>query len=255
MTSPMTPPNGAANRMAMPNLAGTAASNMAMPTGLPMDMTPRGSAQSDFFYNKVTFLSRLNSLSNAYGGTLAAVDCAIQSFPSPYEVNSLNVPGTATAASGVFITPISPQTLVFGLDDFTIEALIYPTVATSAAILDLRESPFNAKQPVFATNSNNTIGFAYDIAANGGASFNSVGTFSLNVWSHVAVVMKSGILTFFINGQPSGSSALVVNFTRGLTPRIGNGSFVNAPMVGNIGSLRVTKAARYTAKFTPTRIP
>lgn len=73
-------------------------------------------------------------------------------------------------------------------------------------------------------------------------------------WNHVAVCRASGTMRLFIGGAEIGSAANSTDFTS-TTIRIGAQPSGAGAMVGHVDEFRVTKAARYTAAFTPPTPP
>lgn len=70
-------------------------------------------------------------------------------------------------------------------------------------------------------------------------------------WHHVAVCRASGTMRMFIDGGLVGSVANTTDFSS-TTIRIGAQPSGSGAMAGHVDEFRVTKAARYTAAFTPT---
>jgi hypothetical protein len=138
--------------------------------------------------------------------------------------------------------------------DFTIEFWMNPgTQASGTGALWNSPAPNNSPMYTDATISNAGIfTFNYQstlVSTTGGAAI------PLNVWTAIAVVRKSGILTIYVNGIATGTPVLTAG-TPALTPGVLNiGTFTNTvnEYTGFIDELRITKGiARYTANYVPS---
>jgi hypothetical protein len=83
---------------------------------------------------------------------------------------------------------------------------------------------------------------------------------ALNVWSHVAVVRRSNIVTLYVNGVGASSFFGNSNLTdQTVRPTIGNYSILyqaaGQDYQGYLTNVRVAKNAIYSANFTPSRTP
>jgi hypothetical protein len=84
---------------------------------------------------------------------------------------------------------------------------------------------------------------------------------ALNVWSHVAVVRSSNIVTLYVNGVGASSFFGNSNLTdQTVRPTVGNYSRVADQSAGQdyrgyLTNVRVAKSAIYSANFTPSRTP
>jgi hypothetical protein len=83
---------------------------------------------------------------------------------------------------------------------------------------------------------------------------------ALNVWSHVAVVRRSNIVTLYVNGVGASSFFGNSNLTdQTVRPTIGNYSILyqasGQDYQGYLTNVRVAKSAIYSANFTPSRTP
>jgi len=80
---------------------------------------------------------------------------------------------------------------------------------------------------------------------------------SASTWYHIAVCRSSGSTRMFVNGVQSGATYTDSN-NYGASAPLGLGTywaagspFTTSTLNGYIDDLRITKAARYTANFTP----
>jgi hypothetical protein len=158
--------------------------------------------------------------------------------------------------SGDYLTLPTSDDLNFGVGDFTIEAWIYKTRS-------------NSLESIFACGPNGSNGFGLAFYAGGGnrigiiqggsgtAIIEQPTTFPLNQWVHVAVSRASGSALLFVDGTlvSTTNTAFVWN-SGAYTAYIGRWmDGVSFEFNGYIDDLRITKAARYTANFTPPSAP
>jgi hypothetical protein len=145
--------------------------------------------------------------------------------------------------SGDYLLSAADGTAI-GTGDFTIEGWIRTVDGSSyRCIASLVPDSDNNSFYVL----NNTL-IWYD----GGVRCQS-GTFSNNVWYHVAVTRSSGTVRVFLDGTVSGATFSSTANIGNNTTRIGTrGAATGEWFHGYIDELRITKGiARYTASFTP----
>lgn len=149
------------------------------------------------------------------------------------------------------------QNLVMGTGDFTYEMWVNPSAYGNPGYSDY------ATMLIDTRNAADNYGFCFGITSGGyvylfiNASelFRSTGTVPLNVWTHIAIVRSSGVITCYINGSADGSGSSSNNFIYNNPVIIG--SYDTIPtgfykMTGYLDELRITKGvARYTSGFTP----
>ena len=149
-----------------------------------------------------------------------------------------------------YLTAIDTLNLQLGTGDFTIEAWVYLTTASTSRGLA-------AKGPALATtgweckfNAANYFRFEWT------ASF-LVGTVAIPIttWTHVAVVRSgsaTGNVKLYVNGTLYATSAVAVtdSFTQTDALKIGVDRAGTAFFPGYVDDFRITKYARYTANFT-----
>jgi hypothetical protein len=148
----------------------------------------------------------------------------------------------------------------FGTGDFTVEMWFRSSMTARGTL-------FSAYRPIspptgFALQINRDLG--------GGPAFGSVGfgygdesllntaggVWSANTWHHLAVVRSGTTMSIFIDGISRASATITTNFSDGDIATIGCIKFFsnNAILLtyaGYVDDFRITKAARYTANFTP----
>lgn len=143
----------------------------------------------------------------------------------------------------------------FGTGDFTVEAFLYLTSATTYALL-------------FGSSGLNTyFGIAvygvaplYRLTAYDGTTIleQTAGTsFTLNAWNHVAWVRSGTTFTAYLNGASVYSTTNSKNITGTTGFQVGHSpNYVPYYWAGNISNFRIVKGtAVYTANFTPPTAP
>lgn len=143
----------------------------------------------------------------------------------------------------------------FGTGDFTVEAFVYLTSATTYALL-------------FGTSGLNMyFGIAvygvaplYRLSAYDGTTIleQTAGTsFTLNAWNHVAWVRSGTTFTAYLNGASVYSTTNSKNITGTTGFQVGHSpNYVPYYWTGNISNFRIVKGtAVYTANFTPPTAP
>jgi hypothetical protein len=139
--------------------------------------------------------------------------------------------------------------LVMGTGDFTMEGWVYPTggIGGFRTICGVGSSTVYVK--VYASNTN-----FWAISINDTTLQVSTTAFTLNTWTHFALVRSASVYYLYVNGvlATSTSSLGTQNYTSGM---LIIGAHMNPPTVqmytGYIDDFRITKYARYTGTFTP----
>lgn len=139
--------------------------------------------------------------------------------------------------------------LLMGTGDFTLEGWVYPTGGAGGfrSVCGIGSSTAYAK--VYATNTN-----FWGISINDTTIQASTTAFTLNTWTHFALVRYNSVYYLYVNGTlaTSTSGLGTQNYTSSL---LIIGAHMNPPTsqsyTGYIDDFRVTKYARYTANFTP----
>jgi hypothetical protein len=199
-----------------------------------------------------TFLdSSTNNFSVTRNGNTTQGTFTPFSQPSGYWSNYF---GSTTG----YISAGTNTAFAFGTGDFTLEAWIYMSVlpAGSAGNIICAHN-WTGAAINFAFRVNATTGFLayYDSASTGVLSTTPIPT---AVWTHVACVRSSGVITLYRNGVSIGSGTLATTVTSTVPLTIGHatggGSF--GYFTGYISNARIVKGtALYTAAFTPSPLP
>jgi len=156
--------------------------------------------------------------------------------------------------SGDYLTLTGSSNLAFGLNNFTIEVWIYPTVAADRMIYDGRPNSITGPYPTLYIGSTNQV-FYYTIGANRIVG----GTIQYYAWNHIALVRSSGTTRLYLNGALLGSYVDATNYANGAArPIIGadGGNVATLNMLGYLSNLRVVNGtAVYTGPFVPPTAP
>ena len=139
-------------------------------------------------------------------------------------------------------------------DDFTIDAWVYITsLGANQGIIDVRPSASYSNYVFNLYNVGGTLRLDFVTAGGAGARLTGASTsVPLNTWTHVAIVRFDGVIKAYVNGV---ADTVVVAYSSPLVPGGGTayvGQTVDPSyLYGHIDAMRITKAARYTANFTP----
>jgi len=187
-----------------------------------------------------TFLdSSGNSLSLTRNGN------ATQGSFSPYGSNWSNF------FDGTSYLSLATATAL-GTGNVTVELWFYPT-DISATYQNLYEGRSAA-----ATNTGLGVfqyGQTIEIYGNGLKVSSAASAFTVNTWTHFAVVRTSGTCQIYINGVASGSSASYSDNFTSTTRRIGTNAANANAYTGYISNLREVTSALYSGTFTPSTTP
>jgi hypothetical protein len=156
--------------------------------------------------------------------------------------------------SGDYLNIGSSSDYLFGTGDFTIESWFYITTNSGRQDLCGNYTGEFTGWGVSLGGLSNAMYFYYGNTVYASTSANM---WSVNTWSHVAVVRKSSILTIYLNGVPVSSETVTANisttsfntFVGAVTNTAGSPQlFVN----GYLQDFRIYKgAAKYAGSFNP----
>lgn len=176
-------------------------------------------------------------------------DAKISTAQSKFGGSSIEFDGTGDYVS------FAASTNYIMNGDFTIECWIYPKAQANYVILDqyISGTAGAGNWQIYLTSGGNTQ-FYYD----GTFYITYSGYPTVNSWSHYAAVRSSGTIKQYLNGTAVGNS---INFSG----QVGRNSSLwlgaqhdSGPSLylnGYLDEIRITKAARYTANFTPPTAP
>ena len=148
----------------------------------------------------------------------------------------------------------------FGLNDFTVEGWIYPTVAgTERAIIGKHNNQAGGGEWLLELTSGNVPVFFISTTGSNLLSFTGVSTVPINTWTHLAVTRSGSTFTIWINGtlNVSGTNASAI-FASATALYVGCYLATATPIAffpGSMADIRITRYARYTANFTAPTAP
>jgi hypothetical protein len=151
--------------------------------------------------------------------------------------------------AGDYLNIASSSVFDFGSGDLTIEWWQKLASATTRyAILNWKtgDSSLNIGNGIFQFY----VSGGLNVAGNIGVTFTTD-------WQHVAIVRSGGVITFYLDGVSKSNNLAATLPGYVFAPsgiEIGR-SAVGSNLNGYIDDLRITKAARYTANFTPPTDP
>jgi alpha-tubulin suppressor-like RCC1 family protein len=215
----------------------------------------------DTYFNLTSFLISGDGVNNAQNNTF--IDSSTNNFAITRSGNTTQ--GSFTPFSlpegrwsnyfdgtGDYLEISSNAAFGLGTGAFTAEAWIYPTSNPAngpGTIFDLRTAGTATAITIRIDSSLNLR--LYDGPANNELT---VGSVSLNVWTHVAFTRVSNTLSTFVNGRLSNISTVTSDFGSSQPCLIGANRTAGYNFNGNISNLRILKGiALYTANFTPTQ--
>jgi Concanavalin A-like lectin/glucanases superfamily len=156
-----------------------------------------------------------------------------------------------------YLSVAANSSLAFGSNPFTIEAWVYPTLATTGwSIYDQRASATTNNGIYFQLDNQSNVAFR----TNNNTLYTGNLVATLNVWTHVALTKNSSnVINVWVNGQQSNAT---LTYNTALSDNsgiyIGRTTDNNAAYAANgyISNLRVINGnAIYTTAFTPPTSP
>ena len=188
----------------------------------------------------------IDSSSNNFSITPAA--SAYQSTFSPFSPNGWSGYFNGTTD---YLKLDNVASLNMGSGDFTIEFFINKFTAANAPILDWRTTTVQVPGALYIDPSNRPLWLD-------GAGSSKVSSLPVvaGVWTHVAVVKRSSVLTMYVNGISGYSGADTVTYNPTGSWYIGGTP--NIPLYNNcyLSNFRILKGtALYTSTFTPSTSP
>jgi hypothetical protein len=147
----------------------------------------------------------------------------------------------------------------YGLGDFTVEMWVRPTDYNSWRVLWAQTGGYNSRAYWYFLFYLDRFTGQLAIQMNPFYTLHPTAV-ALNVWSHVAVVRRSNIVTLYVNGVGASSFFGNSNLTdQTVRPTVGNYSILyqaaGQDYQGYLTNVRVAKSAIYSANFTPSRTP
>ena len=223
---------------------------------LPLDYIKTfGSTAGDDQFAKVTALFNFDGSDG--DTTTSGLDSSNKNLTLSYSSgDQLSNTQTKFGATSLYVadnvTVSSSDGFNMGTGDFTIEGWYYLTQFNNHFLYDQWASSSTGSgniQIYVKSNEGGAIRVYYD----GGSKFTTTGGFSLNTWTHLAVVRYSNTITVYFNGTADGTTqSYSGQFGKTGDLYIGDqhSGGGGAPQM-YVDDLRVTKGlARYTSNFT-----
>lgn len=208
--------------------------------------------------------ARINGLAKAATASRTAKSITTQG--NAQVSTSVSKFGGASAlfdGTGDYLDVGSTSDFAFGTGDFTIEAWVYNTKASStrkSGILSKRNfDNINAGGwGLYLTTDDGKVG--WEQLFSGGTAYEISNSLSASTWYHVAVVRSGTAMNIYIDGTSRASWTDSTNYTNTNLLKIGTFSDStqnNTPTdsvawQGNIDEVRISNSARYTSGFTPS---
>jgi hypothetical protein len=205
-----------------------------------------------------------NSTANSGAGFTLTPTGAVSPVTSPVpfaplvDQTTLNTAYSTTLMGGSayfdgsdYLTFPSDAALAFGTGDYTVEAWVYFTSVTGAALQVIFRSGAGGNNFYFSVDDN-------QISVGTGTVFISIQgtTFVANTWYHVAACRTAGTLRLFSNGVQVGSSVTdSTNFVSTGTAGVGSNEIATQTFSGYMSNVRVNKSSLYTTNFAPPPQP
>jgi hypothetical protein len=152
--------------------------------------------------------------------------------------------------TGDYLTFPSSPNLAFGTGNYTVEAWVYFTSISGAALQIIFRSGGGGNNFYFHVDND-------QISVGTGSAFisNQSTTFNTNTWYHIAACRSGTTLRLFRDGTQVGSSVTDnTNWVSTGTAGVGSNETGIQTVSGYIDDLRVSKYARYTSNFTPPTV-
>lgn len=160
--------------------------------------------------------------------------------------------GTSLAVDGIddFVGVAASASGQFGTGDFTVEAWVNLTSLAAETVIG-QVPTTNPSWYLFIDSSGVRFG------RHGSPQYHSTtNTLTTGTWHHVAAVRDSGVVRIYFDGTLQSVTAVgggigSYDFSAANAMEIGRMGTTSNRLSGNIDDLRITKAARYNADFTP----
>ena len=147
--------------------------------------------------------------------------------------------------TGDYITIPDAPGLQFGTGDFTVECWWYPTNITGYQTL-FSKGYISTGHILLQTGSGDGKPLLY---LSGSVVLTSSTAVTVNAWNHLAIVRNGTALAMYLNGLSVATATNSYNLNSTQPFKVSqDGSY---PIIGYVEDFRITRAARYTANFTP----
>jgi hypothetical protein len=151
---------------------------------------------------------------------------------------------------------LSSTAIDFGTEDFTAECWIYLNASPSSANAQIMGKHVygTGASWILQINTSRVLSFLWNDGAN---VLSTATSLNLGQWYHIAASRNGSTLRIFINGSQVASTSISYTFSSSTEFTIGSSSndIPAARINAYIDDVRLTKAARYLANFTPPTAP
>lgn len=223
---------------------------------VPISAMPSEASGTDSLFSNVSLLLHMNGTGSTFTDSSGSPKTITANGSAAQSTAQTRFSGKSLLLSAVNNQYLSlPSSAAFNFSgDFTIEAWVYPTsYQTYATLLEGRTSA-SYQNYICGLWYNNGV-YVLDFVTDGGAPGRltaSSTTVALNQWSHIAWVRSGTTLRCYVNGTQDDSAVTYSTAINAAASTLTIGKNVDGNYFdGYIDEYRVTKAARYTASFTP----
>ena len=205
-----------------------------------------GASVTDPLFSSVSVLMPFDTISDIKANSFTNVSVTVSTTSKKMGTGSARFNGSTSA-----INFSASSSFNFGTTEFTIEGwFIVDNVTGNKPIFS-----FANRTMLFQLQGSTPVFYLNGVSAGWAGN---AGTITAGVWTHFAVVRAaSGVCTLYINGVATGQTPTQTGTLGSSTvaASIGTDATGGAFLLGNVDDFRITKAARYTANFTPPTTP
>jgi hypothetical protein len=159
--------------------------------------------------------------------------------------------------TGDFLSVDSNAAFQLGVDDFSIEAWIYPTATPSGqypVVIRLESGGYNGNGLTLLWRRFNVNPNGMSVDCGGVVSLAGTSTVALNTWTHVAVTRTGNAFALFVNGNREATTTSSNNFSVNNSVYIGD-STSDTEFPGYISNVRIVKGSNVYGVGTTLTVP
>ena len=153
-----------------------------------------------------------------------------------------------------YMKDVDSTSMVFGTNNYTIEAWIYTTTSSTTFRSILSSRPIAGNLQGSASLGVSGTGFPYWYSGAAYVVAGPAGTIPNNMWTHLAICRIGTTTTMYVNGvSVATTTGDTINYNI-VGTYIGSNGDGSEPYIGHLDDLRITKGvARYTTNFVPVQ--